>query len=46
MKLIAEFSAKRAVKGTGFKNCCLLKLFCLKKSSESSNFPYNIWVVN
>jgi len=44
LKLIPEFSAKRAAKGTGLKNCCLLRLFCLKQSSKSS-FPYNIWVV-
>lgn len=41
---MTEFSAKRAAKGTGFKNCCLLRLFCLKQSSKSS-FPYNISVV-
>ena len=41
---MTEFSAKRAAKGTGFENCCLLRLFCLKQSSKSS-FPYNIWVV-
>ena len=44
LKLINEFSVKRAAKGTGFKNCCLLRLFCLKQSSKSS-FLYNIWVV-